>query len=197
MFLVDTSGSVGRSNFVKQQEFLANLVDELTISPDKVRVSQVTYGSRIYFEFDLSAHTEKEELKNALLGIRYRIFQGTRTGRGIKFVVDNYKGRIGGRDDSIPVLVVVTDGKSRDDVSGPAQQAKESGFLVLSVGVGKNAVEDELKEIASRDDLVVLASDFDSLHEIVAKITALIVACRELYVTSISTVTTAKLWLLC
>ena len=183
---------MGRSNFIKQQEFLANLVDELTISPDKVRVSQVTYGSRTYFEFDLSAHTEKEELKNALLGIRYRIFQGTRTGRGIKFVVDNYKGSIGGRDDSIPVLVVVTDGKSRDDVSGPAQEAKDAGFLVLSVGVGKNAVEDELKEIASRDDLVVLASDFDSLHEIVAKLTALIVACRELCVTSISTVTTVE-----
>ena len=197
MFLVDTSGSVGRSNFIKQQEFLANLVDGLTISPDKVRVSQVTYGSRTYFEFDLSAHTEKEELKNALLGVRYRIFQRTRTGRGIKFVVDNYKGSIGGRDDSIPVLVVVTDGKSQDDVSGPAQQAKDAGFLVLSVGVGKNVAEDELKEIASRDDLVVLASDFDSLHEIVAKITALIVACRELYVTPISTVATAEFWFLC
>ena len=185
MFLVDTSGSVGRCNFIKQQKFLAKLVDELTISPDKVQVSQVTYGSRIYFEFDLSAHTEKEELKNALLGIRYRKCQRTLTGRGIKFVVDNYNSSIGGRDDSIPVLVVVTDGKSRDHVSGPAQQAKDAGFLVLSVGVGKNVAEDELKEIASRDDLVVLASDFDSLHEIVAKITALMVDCRELYVTSI------------
>ena len=179
VFLVDTSGSVGRRNFNKQQDFLANVVDELPIASDKVRVSEVKYGHRIFFEFSLTEHTDKEDLKDALGNVRYRSFQNTRTGRGIRYVVNNYKGIIEARDDSILILIVVTDGKSQDNVEAPAQAAKDEGFLVIALGVGRNVDENELKQIASEDDLVILADSFNALDTVVKDITDLILECRK------------------
>ena len=179
MFLVDTSGSVGLQNFRKQQEFLANLVDQLPIATDKVRVSEVKYGYQVFFEFSLTEHTDKEDLKDALRNVRYSFFQNTLTGRGIQYVVDNYKGTIEARDDSILVLVVVTDGKSQDDVEAPAQAAKDEGFLVIALGVGRNIDESELKQIASKEDLVILADGFNALDTVVKDITDLVLECRK------------------
>lgn len=62
------------------------------------------------------------------------------------------------------IAIVITDGKSRDDIDDPAQTLRDSGVTVISIGIGKNY---DLKELEK------MATDPDSQHLFKGKFDAL------------------------
>ena len=83
----------------------------------------------------------------------------------------------GGRDNVPNVFVLFTDGKSGDKVNfeEPARALKEIGTTIITVGIGKSAVYDELKRIAS-EGYVLRVNSFDELGEIAGQLGSL--ACK-------------------
>ncbi|ETE58770.1 Collagen alpha-1(XII) chain, partial [Ophiophagus hannah] len=122
ILLVDGSWSIGRNNFGLIREFLASLLAPFNIAEDKIRVGLSQYSSDPRTEWDLNTYSTWEQ--------------------------HNLKEEAGARPEASKLLILLTDGKSQDDASPPAQTLKNMGIKIFAVGV-KNADETELRQVAS------------------------------------------------
>ena len=69
LFIVDTSGSIGRSRFVSVRDVLANMSSTLC---DHLRVAMITYSHDINLEFCFNCHTDRRDILNAIKRVQYR-----------------------------------------------------------------------------------------------------------------------------
>ncbi|KAG2465901.1 VWA2 protein, partial [Polypterus senegalus] len=129
---MDGSYSIGKGSFERSKHFAAKLFDVLDINPDRVQVGVIQYSSKSKVEFALDAYPTREEAKDAIKKIRLR-GGGTEIGRAIKDVLR--KGFPGGRNEVPKIMVILTDGKSQDNVTLPAIFAKKSGITLFAVGI--------------------------------------------------------------
>ncbi|KAM5245931.1 collagen alpha-1(XX) chain [Ctenodactylus gundi] len=148
VFLVDGSWSIGHSHFQQIKDFLASVISPFEIGPDKVQVGLTQYSGVPQTEWDLNSFHTKEELLDAIHSLRYK-GGNTFTGLALTHVLgQNLKPAAGLRAEAAKVMVLVTDGKSQDDVHTAAHVLKGLDIDVFTVGV-KNADEAELKLLAS------------------------------------------------
>ncbi|XP_037535829.1 matrilin-4 [Nematolebias whitei] len=170
VLLIDGSKSVRPHNFELVKQFVNQVVDSLDVSAHGTRVGLVQYSSRVRTEFPLNMYHTAEEIKAAVMKIEY-MEKGTMTGLALKHMLENsFSQAEGARPASrnIPRIgLVFTDGRSQDDISEYAKEAKEAGITMYAVGVGK-AVEDELREIASEpvDKHFYYTTDFSAISTI-------------------------------
>ncbi|XP_078580606.1 uncharacterized protein LOC144864418 isoform X3 [Branchiostoma floridae x Branchiostoma japonicum] len=163
VFLLDGSGSVGSINFDLVKTFTKNVIQNFDISETATRVAVVQYSDQFSTEFSLDAFSTKNEIYNAIDNISY-LTGGTFTGFAIDFVMQSVFTTISGERDGYPnLLVVVTDGLSTDDVSGPAATARAQGVTIYAVGVGSDIDFNTLEQIAGLTSRVSQVSDFSSL----------------------------------
>ena len=91
---------------------------------------------------------------------------GTKTGQALveaKALFDS-----GARKGVSNIACVITDGKSKDDITIPAQELRNSGVTVFSVGIGTNYDLKELQEMATNPDSEhTFKAEFDALKYIV------------------------------
>ena len=71
IFVLDSSGSVGCSNFYTMLTFVSDMVNDFDIGSDLVRVGVIKYDWNIYLEIDLNSYTDKTLLRAAILNIAY------------------------------------------------------------------------------------------------------------------------------
>ena len=114
-------------------------------------------------------HDKKAEVLSAIDGIKYP-GGGTKTGAALnkaKLELFEKSARAG-----VPnIAIVITDGKSKDSIGAPAQQLRDSGCTVFSVGIGKNYNKEQLREMATDPDSQhVMKADFDALDTIIETI---------------------------
>lgn len=65
-------------------------------------------------------------------------------------------------------LIVITDGKSTDNVHRPAEHLKQKGVEVMSVGVGHSYSKHQLEEISTTTE-EVFTVEFSGLQHIISK----------------------------
>ncbi|XP_041045239.1 collagen alpha-1(XXII) chain-like [Carcharodon carcharias] len=170
VFLLDTSYSVGKENFEKVRQWVANLVGTFDIGPDKTRVGVVSYSDKPHTEFNLGAYENIEDIKQAAASIRYRR-GNTVTGEAIGYVtLNSFSQQAGGRpnDPNIQkVAILLTDGRSQDEVLPNATLAHSAGIRLFAVGVG-DALKEELEEIASEPKSAHMfhVTDFNAIDKI-------------------------------
>ncbi|XP_047395544.1 collagen alpha-1(XX) chain [Sciurus carolinensis] len=149
VFLVDGSWSIGRGHFQQVKEFLASVISPFEIGPEKVQVGLTQYSGDPRTEWDLNSFRSSGEVLAAVRGLRYK-GGNTFTGLALTHVLEqNLKPSAGLRPEAAKVVVLVTDGKSQDDVHTAAGVLKDLDIDVFTVGV-KNADEAELKVLASQ-----------------------------------------------
>ncbi|XP_076865064.1 cartilage matrix protein isoform X2 [Brachyhypopomus gauderio] len=171
VFLIDGSKSVRPENFELVKKWINQMVDKLEVSETKAHVGLVQYSSSIKQEFPLGRYNNKKDLKDAVKKMAY-MERGTMTGQALRFLVDNsFTPNQGARPGVAKVGIVFTDGRSQDYIGDAAKKAKEHGFKMYAVGVG-NAIEDELKEIASEPvaDHYFYTADFKAMNQIAKKL---------------------------
>ncbi len=71
VFMLDTSGSVGRTNHNTALQFMSTAVSFFTIGLDNTRVGVVPYSHYSTIEFDLDTHSSLSSLQNAISDISY------------------------------------------------------------------------------------------------------------------------------
>lgn len=150
VFIVDESGSIGTSNFQLVRTFLHSIVSGLEVSPKRVRVGIVMYNDRPTPQVYLNTFNDKNELLKFIKILPYH-GGGTNTGAALNFTHERVfiKQRGSRKERGVQqVAVVITDGKSQDNVSIAAANLRRAGVSVYAVGV-KDADEDELKEMVS------------------------------------------------
>ncbi|KAG1942644.1 collagen alpha-1(VII) chain [Pimephales promelas] len=148
VFLVDGSSSIGRANFVLVKSFIAGIVQPFAkvVGPNGIRFGVVQYSDTARVEFTFTAYLNGTELINAIENINYK-GGNTRTGAGLKYIADNFFNPASIRD--VPkITILITDGKSQDNVQEPSQRLRSLGVKIFAVGI-KSADPTELNLIAS------------------------------------------------
>uniref|UniRef100_A0A3Q2NW36 VWFA domain-containing protein n=1 Tax=Fundulus heteroclitus TaxID=8078 RepID=A0A3Q2NW36_FUNHE len=169
VFLVDSSGSIGSENFATVRTFLRNVIENLDIGPDKVRVGLAQFGIDPKEEFLLTDPRDKESLLNAVDNISFLRSTSTNTGQALNFIRENYFSDIRTLPgQKVPqIAVVLTDGASNDDVDVPAFLLTQKGVLVFAIAVGKFNL-DQLKMIANKpsEQFVFSIESFQALQDL-------------------------------
>ncbi|XP_047460878.1 collagen alpha-1(XIV) chain [Mugil cephalus] len=168
VILVDGSWSIGRINFRLVRTFLENLVRSFAVEIDKTRIGLAQYSGDPRIEWHLNAHTTKAAVIDAVKNLPYK-GGNTLTGLALTFILENsFKPESGSRAGVPKIGILITDGKSQDDVIPPAQSLKDAGIELFAIGV-KNADENELKAIASppEETHVYNVADFNVMSDIV------------------------------
>uniref|UniRef100_A0A665U2P3 VWFA domain-containing protein n=1 Tax=Echeneis naucrates TaxID=173247 RepID=A0A665U2P3_ECHNA len=156
VFLVDGSWSIGAENFEQIRQFLYTLVDSFDVRPDHVRISLVQYSNSPRTEFLLNTFQDKADILQYISKLPY-MGGGTHTGQGLDFMLKEHFVPVAGSRaaQKVPqIAVVITDGKSQDNVESHAQDLKRRGIVLYAIGI-KDADEDQLREIANEPYIAV------------------------------------------
>ncbi|NWS53528.1 VITRN protein, partial [Chunga burmeisteri] len=164
-FVIDGSSSVGTSNFRTVLQFVANVSKEFEISDTDTRIGavQYTYEQRLEFSFD--KYSTKQDVLSAIKRISYWS-GGTSTGAAISYASEQLFSK--SKPNKRKIMILITDGRSYDDVRVPAMAAHRSGVIAYSIGVAW-AAQDELEAIATDPDKEhsFFVDEFDNLYRFV------------------------------
>ncbi|XP_074540734.1 collagen alpha-1(XII) chain isoform X2 [Halichoeres trimaculatus] len=172
VLLVDGSWSIGRINFKTIRSFIARMVSVFEIGPDRVQIGLAQYSGDPKTEWHLNAHPTKESLLKAINDLPYK-GGNTMTGLALNYILqNNFKPSVGLRDEARKIGILVTDGKSQDEIIMKSQSLRDSGIELYAIGV-KNADENELRAIATDPDEIHMynVNDFQFLLDIVDDLT--------------------------
>ncbi|CAH1779390.1 unnamed protein product [Owenia fusiformis] len=154
LFLVDSSGSIGRANFRVIKEFMKFLLDNIpSISTTGTRVGAITYSDRAMTtkNFGFSDYSTVASLKSAINDISYQGGIWSQTTSALKLADEMFAKE--GRRNARKVLFLLTDGPT----NGPhepspvriAMNMKARGAEIFAMGFTPNVNESELSLIAS------------------------------------------------
>ncbi|XP_008302789.1 vitrin isoform X3 [Stegastes partitus] len=167
-FVIDGSSSVGTGNFRTVLQFVANVTREFEISDTDTRVGAVQYTYEQRLEFAFGQYNNKGELLNAIKRINYWS-GGTSTGAAITYAAEQLFSK--SKPNKRKIMIVITDGRSYDDVRAPALAVHRQGVIAYSIGIAW-AAQDELEYIATDPDKEhsFFVDEFDNLYKFVPKI---------------------------
>ncbi|XP_076867480.1 vitrin isoform X8 [Brachyhypopomus gauderio] len=167
-FVIDGSSSVGTGNFRTVLQFVANVTREFEISDTDTRVGAVQYTYEQRLEFAFGQHDTKADVLNAIKRISYWS-GGTSTGAAITYVAEQLFSK--SKPNKRKIMIVITDGRSYDDVRAPALAVHRQGVIAYSIGIAW-AAQDELEYIATDPDRdhSFFVDEFDNLYKYVPKI---------------------------
>ncbi|EAW71103.1 collagen, type VI, alpha 3, isoform CRA_a [Homo sapiens] len=162
VFLVDGSSALGLANFNAIRDFIAKVIQRLEIGQDLIQVAVAQYADTVRPEFYFNTHPTKREVITAVRKMKPLDGSALYTGSALDFVRNNlFTSSAGYRAaEGIPkLLVLITGGKSLDEISQPAQELKRSSIMAFAIG-NKGADQAELEEIAFDSSLVFIPAEF-------------------------------------
>lgn len=168
-FIIDGSSSLGIPNFETAKRWLINITSGFDVSSRHTQVAVVQYSDTPRLEIPLGKHENSQELIEAITSISY-LGGNTRTGRAIKFATDHVFG-MPNRTSQSPrnrIAVVLTDGRSQDDVEDAAMEARAQNIVLFAVGVGNEITNTELVSVANKppSTYVLHVEDYYSISSI-------------------------------
>ncbi|VDN55231.1 unnamed protein product [Dracunculus medinensis] len=152
MFLIDGSGSIGSYVFKNEVlRFIQEFIELFDIGLDNTRVGLIQYSDQIRHEFDLNQYADKASVHQAISQVQY-LTGLTRTGAAIQhMVMEGFSQRRGARiksDNVTRVAIVITDGRSQDNVTEPAMAARNLSVNMFAIGVTDHVLASELESIS-------------------------------------------------
>ncbi|XP_067669067.1 cartilage matrix protein-like [Haliotis asinina] len=167
--VIDASSSIGPTNFTIGLDFVENFVKSFDISPHRARFSVITYGRGTYNNtaFDFDDYSDEVSVVKAIAGIPYTAGNHTDTGLGIEYMRDRQM-LPKQRAHAAHIAIVMTDGQSQDweKTQKEAAKARDVGINMFAIGVGFNLSEQELLDIAGRQEQVFTVADYRALETI-------------------------------
>ncbi|CAO2604287.1 Vit [Lemmus lemmus] len=165
-FVIDGSSSVGTSNFRTVLQFVANLSKEFEISDTDTRIGAVQYTYEQRLEFGFDKYNSKNDILSAIRRVGYWS-GGTSTGAAIQYALEQLFKK--SKANKRKIMILITDGRSYDDVRIPAMAAYRKGVITYAVGIAW-AAQDELEVIATARDHSFFVDEFDNLYKFVPRI---------------------------
>lgn len=169
VFILDGSWSVEDVNFEIVKRWLVNITTSFNIGQKFVQVGVVQYSDDPRIEIPLGKHFTNKDLIKAMESIDY-MGGNTRTGTAIKFATDKLFGLSERGPAGIArIAVVLTDGKSQDEVLKAAEAARKKGVTLFAIGVGSETEAAELNDIANKpySTYVFSVEDYKAISRII------------------------------
>ncbi|KAH9505508.1 hypothetical protein Btru_057473 [Bulinus truncatus] len=177
ILLLDASTSVGMSNWKTMTELASNFVQNFIFGPDNVLFGSVVFSKRATSLFRLNTYSYLQNVSDALLSATYPETSSRNTDQGLAEIINLnlFGSSAGGRVDAQDIVVLITNGVSRypEETLYEADQLKESGVKLITVGVGQDSMH-ELMRIASDTEYVLEVNDFGQLEDVESNLTILV-----------------------
>ena len=164
-FIIDSSGSIGRSDYLKQKNFVKEVVKSFDLAPDYSQAAIVLFSTSASVQARFGQYVTTEEFAKAVDALPYE--RGlTRIDRGLDLAATVIfpEARAG-----VPKLaLLITDGSQTQpaDTKGLREASdplRKAGVHVLAVGIGSHVQRHELRLVTETDDNVVLVPRFEHL----------------------------------
>ena len=188
LFMLDTSGSIGKKTFTRMVSNLSQLVP---LFCGNTKIAAMTFGSHIYHEFCFKCDVNNGQnifaMEEAIKSIPYH-GGWTHTGEAVKCACDNIltipcglPKRKEYRKCPAPIdVVIITDGKSNGDLD-VCEEVKCFGshnfydISTFSIGIGNTPDTDELKCIQDLDQdntghIFFDIENFEELEELIKEV---------------------------
>ncbi|KAG9278760.1 collagen alpha-1(XXI) chain-like [Astyanax mexicanus] len=169
VYIIDGSSSLWASDFETAKRWLINITSNFDVSSRHTQVAVVQYSDTPRLEIPLGKHQSTQELLRDIAAISY-LGGKTQTGRAIKFATDHVFSPLIHTKKATRnrIAVVLTDGRSQDDVVDPAMEAKAQNIVLYAVGVGDEITNAELVSMANKpaSTYVLHVEDYTSIGNI-------------------------------
>ncbi|XP_055358542.1 collagen alpha-1(XXI) chain isoform X2 [Betta splendens] len=169
VFILDGSWSVEDVNFELVKRWLVNITTSFNIGQKFTQVGVVQYSDDPVLEIPLGKYFSTQDLIKAMESIEY-MGGNTRTGTAIQFATE----KLFGLSERGPlgisrIAVVLTDGKSQDEVLKAAEAARKKGVILFAIGVGPKTEDAELRDIANKpfSSYVFSVEDYKAISRII------------------------------
>ncbi|CRL07619.1 CLUMA_CG020584, isoform A [Clunio marinus] len=154
VFLVDSSSSVGKENFMNEISFVKRLLSDFNVSFNYTRVALITFSSKSKIHVHINQISEPSKENDKCILLNYQIPNITYSGGGTNTYSALFKAKEifqkSKRKTSKKVLILITDGFSNGKNPIPiAQELKMSGVMIFTVGISSGNY-DELRSLSSK-----------------------------------------------
>ena len=149
------------------RDFVQRVVEKLNVAANNDRVSVVQYGRDQEVHFYLNTYTTKEDVLATVRALRHRGGRPLNTGAALQYVKDNVFTAPSGsrRQEGVPqILILLSGGRSSDDVDTGATGLKESGVVIF--GIGTRNSSREVQNIATDPTYAQSVSEFSDLPSV-------------------------------
>ncbi|KAM9328401.1 uncharacterized protein col7a1l [Pholidichthys leucotaenia] len=173
VFLVDESWSVGHASFSRVKDFISAIItafQQNAVGMEGVRFGVTVFGDVPRMRIALTDYSSHADLLRAVRDLPYE-GGSRRIGSALQFLVDSVFSPVISRDFAPKIAVLITNGRSDDQVRAAARAVADNGITVFAVGV-RGADESELSGIASEphDEHLLFGADFLLLDSILPKL---------------------------
>ena len=181
-FLVDASGNKdkqGQEHFKTSLEIVKAISSMFVINQLQTHIGFVVFSTNSQVVLDFKTYFDQKSVENAVDGIQY-VGGSTNIGAGLR-LVKNKLFDVTSRQNVPRILIVLTSGKSTEDVMTPSKELRDSGVTVFCIGIGNMYDAKELDQIATDPDAGhVLTTDVTQLGLIIKAIKGKICKGRKL-----------------
>ena len=161
IFVLDSSGSIGRDNYENVVDLTYNFTSSLEIGPEKSQIGVIIFSYEADVLFNLTTY-------QAIQSIPY-LTGGTNTSGALRAVIGDSGFPVARLDDPtvFRLAIVLTDGRSNRDAHDTIPAAKAlheftPSILVYVIGVTDDVNFEELNAIATAPEFVTHLDSFDS-----------------------------------
>ena len=164
-FIIDSSGSIGKRNYLKQKDFVKAVAKSFGLAPDQSQAAMVLYSNSASVQARFGQYPTTEEFGKAVDALPYE--RGlTRIDKALDVAATEIfpEGRAG-----VPkIALLITDGTQTQtadakDLTEASEPLRKAGVRVLAVGIGSGVDADQLRLVTESDEDVVVANDFQDL----------------------------------
>ncbi|XP_032879519.1 collagen alpha-3(VI) chain-like isoform X2 [Amblyraja radiata] len=149
VFLIDGSAKLGKG-FKVVRKFMAKIVEGFDVGVGKVQFGVVQFSENPRTEFFLNSHATKKKVMVAIKKLKLKRGKKINIGQALDHVMHEvFTSSAGSRiGNAIPqILVLLTCGKSNDDISQQADKLRKLGIVLFGIGL-KEADEMVLEPLA-------------------------------------------------
>lgn len=170
VFLLDGSDDT-RDEFKYMSQFVKRVVDKLNIGLSGDRVSVVQYSTEPRVHFYLNTYNTKQDVSDSIERLQHQGGSPLNTGGALGYLKNMFIASSGSRlMEGVPqILVLVTGGRSQDDVRAPAAALKQDNIVSFSIG-NENADVIQLQTISYTPGHTLTVPQFDDLQDIEQKL---------------------------
>ena len=164
-FIVDSSGSVGSTNYLKEKHFIKQLARSFGVAPGQSRAALVLYSNSASVKAAFDQYPTLEEFHRSVDDLPYE-----RGFTRIDLALEKASQEVfpQARKGVPKIAILITDGKQTKTADSKglreaSEPLRRAGVRVLAVGVGSGVDSDELRLVTESDDDVVVAQSFPDL----------------------------------
>lgn len=149
VFIVDGSETVGSQPFNFLKEFVKQITHAFIVSPQATRVGFTQISDSGYVDFNLDQFTEVQTLDAAIDAVQLKAGKNRYVAQSVMNAYTSVF-QLTGRRGLVPrVAIIITTGKSSDNVKAVGENLRQQKVTVIVVSAGQTTSRKQGKQLAT------------------------------------------------